>query len=101
MAILVVLGLVALAACGGGGGGGGSEPPSPPTLSSIAVTPAGPSIPLGSTQQFTATGNYSDGSTQNLTTAASDELQVTSLVRSRVDWSEYRPVALNCCAAPR
>ena len=38
-----------------------------PTLSSIAVTPANPSIVAGVTQQFTATGTYSDGSTQNLT----------------------------------
>jgi phospholipase C len=40
------------------------------TLVSITVTPANPSIALGTTQQFTATGNYSDGSTQDLTSAA-------------------------------
>jgi Bacterial Ig-like domain (group 2) len=39
-----------------------------PTLSSIAVTPANPSIQNGATQQFTATGTYSDSSTQNITT---------------------------------
>ena len=38
-----------------------------PTLQSIAVTPANPSIGKGLTQQFTATGTYSDSSTQNLT----------------------------------
>ncbi|HEY7339188.1 MAG TPA: Ig-like domain-containing protein, partial [Bryobacteraceae bacterium] len=38
-----------------------------PTLQSIAVTPANPSIAKGTTQQFTATGTYSDSSTQNLT----------------------------------
>ena len=38
-----------------------------PTLVSLSVTPAGPSIPVGSTQQFAATGTFSDGSTQNLT----------------------------------
>ncbi|MGA8407109.1 MAG: Ig-like domain-containing protein [Candidatus Acidiferrales bacterium] len=38
-----------------------------PTLQSIAVTPAIPSIDKGTTQQFTATGTYSDSSTQNLT----------------------------------
>jgi len=38
-----------------------------PTLASIAVTPANPTIAVGATQQFTATGTYSDGSTQNLT----------------------------------
>ena len=37
------------------------------TLSSIAVTPASPTISTGSTQPFTATGTYSNGSTQNLT----------------------------------
>ena len=37
------------------------------TLQSIAVTPANPSIAKGLTQQFTATGTYSDNSTQNLT----------------------------------
>ncbi len=37
------------------------------TLQSIAVTPANPSIAKGATQQFTATGTFSDGTTQNLT----------------------------------
>jgi hypothetical protein len=40
------------------------------TLQSIAVTPASPSIAKGLTKQFTATGTYSDGSTQNLTSQA-------------------------------
>jgi hypothetical protein len=38
-----------------------------PTLTSIAVTPSAPSIAVGAAQQFTATGTYSDASTQNLT----------------------------------
>ena len=37
-------------------------------LVSISVSPAGPSIPLGMSQQFTATGTFSDSSTQDLTT---------------------------------
>ncbi len=37
------------------------------TLTSITVTPANPSIAVGATQQFIATGHYSDGSTQDLT----------------------------------
>ena len=41
--------------------------PAAPTLSSIAVTPANPSIVAGTTQQFTATGTYSDSSTADLT----------------------------------
>ena len=41
-----------------------------PTLVSITVTPANPSILVGARQQFTATGNYSDGSHQDLTSSA-------------------------------
>jgi hypothetical protein len=44
-------------------------PPGSPTLTSLAVTPANPSIVAGTTQQFTATGTFSDGTTQNLTTS--------------------------------
>ena len=36
-------------------------------LQSIALTPVDPSVALGFTEQFTATGTYSDGSTQDLT----------------------------------
>ena len=39
------------------------------TLNSIAVTPTAPSIALGQTQQFTATGNYTAG-TANITGTA-------------------------------
>jgi hypothetical protein len=42
----------------------------PPTLTSITVTPANASLPTGSNQQYTATGTYSDNSTQNLTSQA-------------------------------
>lgn len=41
--------------------------PVAPSLVSIAVTPANPSIAAGSTEQFTATGTYSDSSTANIT----------------------------------
>ena len=47
------------------------------TLVSIEVTPTDPSIVDGMTQQFTATGVYTDASTQDLTTqvtwASSDD----------------------------
>src|SRR5207248_2365969 len=42
----------------------------PATLVSIAVTPANPSMPKGGTQQFTATGTYSDGSMVDVTSSA-------------------------------
>lgn len=44
----------------------GPAPPAP-TLTSIAVTPTNPTIQAGAAQQFTATGTYSGGSTQNIT----------------------------------
>lgn len=37
------------------------------TLTSIAITPASPSVSLGATEQFTATGTFSDGTTQDIT----------------------------------
>jgi plastocyanin len=47
------------------------------TLSSIAVSPQNPSIAAGTTEQLTALGTFSDGSTQDLT--------------SQVTWSSSSP----------
>lgn len=61
-------------ACGGGGDGGengGGDPPPPPQLVFVAVSPSNPVIPLGTTQQFVATGTYSDGTSQDVTVHAS------------------------------
>lgn len=44
--------------------------PGPPVLVSIAVTPANPTINTGATQQFAATGTYSDGTTPDVTVAS-------------------------------
>jgi trimeric autotransporter adhesin len=41
-----------------------------PTLVSITLSPQDATVPLGATQQFTATGVYTDGSTQDLTGTA-------------------------------
>jgi uncharacterized protein YjdB len=53
----------------------------PPDLVSIAVTPANPSVTVGGTQAFTATGTYSDTTTQDLTAtatwASSDQTKAT------------------------
>lgn len=57
----------------------------PPTLQSIAVTPANPSVAKGLTQQFTATGTYSDNSTQDLT--------------SQVTWASATPTVATITAA--
>ncbi|HKD39541.1 MAG TPA: beta-propeller fold lactonase family protein, partial [Myxococcaceae bacterium] len=39
------------------------------SLSSITVSPSNPSIPVGATQQFTASGRFNDGSSQDLTSS--------------------------------
>lgn len=41
-----------------------------PVLASIAITPQDPNVPRGSTQQLTALGTFTDGSTLDLTTTA-------------------------------
>ena len=54
----------------------------PATLTSIAVTPTNSSILTGASRQFTATGTYSDGSTQNLSnqvTWASSNTRVATI----------------------
>ncbi len=56
----------------------------PATLVSIAVTPANPAIAKGTTQQFTATGTYTDSSTSDLTASAS--------------WSSSNPAAASVSA---
>jgi hypothetical protein len=52
-----------LTSCGGGSG-------RPATLVSIVVSPAAPTLAVGTTQPFTATGMGSDGSMSNLTMSA-------------------------------
>lgn len=42
---------------------------SPAALVSLQLTPTDPSVPLGLTQQFTATGSYTDSSVQDLTSS--------------------------------
>ncbi|HVU17052.1 MAG TPA: immunoglobulin domain-containing protein [Candidatus Didemnitutus sp.] len=42
---------------------------SAPTLKSLAVTPSSSALLVGGTQSFVATGTYSDGSTQNVSTS--------------------------------
>src|SRR5712692_1993404 len=65
--LLCVSCALTLAGCGGGSA---NSPVAPPVLLSLATTQANPSIPLGTNQQFTATGTFNDGSTQDLTSSA-------------------------------
>ena len=58
---------------------------SPAVLQSIAVTPANPSVPKGATEPFTATGTFSDNSTEDLT--------------SQVTWASATPSVATISAA--
>lgn len=71
-------GLLFLASCGGGSY---SAPPPPPTLQSIKITPSDPTVFTGDAQRFTASGVYSDGSTQALSSVTwnSGTLSVASI----------------------
>ncbi|MDQ5986116.1 MAG: hypothetical protein CSYNP_01834 [Syntrophus sp. SKADARSKE-3] len=70
----VILILVLMTGCGGGGGGGNNSnivTSTPPALVSLSLLPMNASRVTGALQQFTATGVYSDNSTQNLTASVS------------------------------
>ena len=62
--------LSALTGCGAGSFGPLSSRDKP-VLQSIIVTPASTTLSVGQTQQFTATGLYSDNSSRNLTNSVS------------------------------
>ncbi len=67
LAVSVAVGSATITAASGSVSGSTTLTVTPASLVSIAITPSNPSIAKGTTQQFTATGTYSDGSTQNLT----------------------------------
>src|ERR1700723_360777 len=69
--VLVLAGL--LASCSSG-----SSTPAP-TLTSITVSTQAPSVAAGLTSQFTATGNYSNNTTQDLTATATWSSSNTSV----------------------
>src|SRR5439155_2357122 len=74
----VAPGHTTIAASLGGISGNTSLTVTAASLVSIEVTPASPSIALGTAQAFTATGTYSDSTTQDLT--------------DRVTWSSSNPL---------
>ena len=89
---LLIVTLVMLVGCGGGGQNSSTSvpPPTSPTLNSITVTPSNAQIAKGTTQQFTATGKYSDGSSKNLTdsvTWGSSAVAVAGVNTSGVAWA--------------
>ena len=70
LASSVAIGTSVISATLGGVSGNTTLTVTAATLVSIAVTPANPSVAKGLTQQFVATGTYTDASTQILTTVA-------------------------------
>jgi uncharacterized protein YjdB len=70
LTIAVAAGSTTIEATSGSINGSTGLTVTPPALVSIAVTPANPSIAAGQQQQFSATGTYTDGSHQNLTSSA-------------------------------
>ncbi len=82
VATSVAVGSTSVSASSGSISGSTTLTVNPAVLVSIAVTPAIPTIPLGTTQLFTATGTYTDGSTQNITGTvqwSSDTLTVATI----------------------
>jgi hypothetical protein len=65
--VFVTARLLATSECGGGSASNGAT--DPPSLSSLAITPANPSIGAGQNQHFMAEGSFSDGTKQNLTSS--------------------------------
>ena len=53
---------------------------SPAALTTIEVSPANPTVPLTSSLQLTATGTFTDGSTQNLTSSVTWSVDHVSVV---------------------
>jgi 6-phosphogluconolactonase (cycloisomerase 2 family)/uncharacterized protein YjdB len=79
-AAALLLGLTGfIAGCGGSGVSVTSASSGLPTLSSIGVTPSAPGIVQGTTQQFTATGVYSDNSKQDITSTVTWTSATTSV----------------------
>jgi hypothetical protein len=74
--IILIFATIAIAGCGSNSGNAGNQI----TLVSIAVTPKNATVAAGQTEQFTATGRYSDGTSKNLTTLATWSVSNSSVV---------------------
>jgi 6-phosphogluconolactonase (cycloisomerase 2 family) len=67
---LVILFLLVLSNCGGSSSSPSTPPPTNPTLTSVTVAPSNSTLILGVARQFTATANYSDQTTRDVTASA-------------------------------
>ncbi len=79
LAASVASGTTTITATSGGVSASTTLTVTPATLVSLAVTPTNPSIANGTTKQFSATGTYSDDTTQNLTTVVTWSSSYTSV----------------------
>jgi hypothetical protein len=70
LANALTVGSTVITATSGSVSGSTTLTATPATLQSIAITPNPITVGAGSSQQLTATGTYSDGTTRNVTTAA-------------------------------
>jgi hypothetical protein len=68
LATSVSVGMASITAALGGANGSAMLTVTPATLVSIAISPLNASTPVATPLQFTATGTYSDATTQNITT---------------------------------
>src|ERR1700722_16196393 len=85
-----------LASCGGGTG---TTTPAKPTLQSIAVSPGNVTVAAGLTQQYTATANYSDGSSGPLSVTWTTSDTTLAAVNSTGLVTTRAPGALTVSAA--
>lgn len=69
--------ILSLAGCGAGGSAGNNT--SNATITTLSITPTNPSIAKGTSQQFKATGAYSDNTTKDLTTSVNWSSSAPSL----------------------
>jgi hypothetical protein len=79
LATAIAVGTVSVAASSSTITGVVSLAVSGPVLSTLSLAPAGPTLPLGSTLQLTVTGAYSDGSTQDVTSQVSWNIDIATI----------------------
>jgi hypothetical protein len=84
-ALAISLASLTIALWGCGSGSQASQPqaaqPQVKSLTSISITPANPVVTVGQSQQLTVTGNYSDGTTQNLTSSVTWSVSPSSVAK--------------------